>query len=52
MSISELRERLGVASVEPPAPKASPPTEPRPRPRIVWRHEEAVRAPEMMLEQG
>ncbi|MDP3495076.1 MAG: hypothetical protein Q8R82_18345 [Hyphomonadaceae bacterium] len=50
VSISELRERLGVAEAEPPAPKAAPPMEPRQRPRIVWRRDEAARMHEMTAE--
>ena len=49
VSISELRERLGVAEAEPPAPRKAPPEEPGHRPRIVWRREESAQIPEMMM---
>lgn len=47
LNISELRERLGVAETEPPAPRKTPPVDPEHRPRIVWRREESAQAPEM-----
>jgi hypothetical protein len=50
LNISEMRERLGMAEAEPPAPKKAPEVEPRQRPRIVWRREESAQQSEMMME--
>jgi hypothetical protein len=51
LSIEELRARLGVVGAERPAP--APAMEARPRPRIVWRREDAMEtraAPEIVME--
>jgi len=50
VTISELRERLGVAEAEPPAPRKAPPVDPEHRPRIVWRREESAQTSDLMME--
>jgi len=49
VSIEELRKRLGLERTEPTAARTAP-TADDGRPRIVWRREGAMRAPELMAE--
>jgi hypothetical protein len=49
VSIEELRKKLGLERAEPIAAKAAPIAK-HERPRIVWRRESAMRAPELVAD--
>jgi hypothetical protein len=49
VSIEELRKKLGLERTEPTAARTAPAAD-HGRPRIVWRREGAMRAPELMAE--